>query len=203
MLPRARAEARKDPRPMDITSGLGKALSVHFKEGNLDALLVYPAPKGGWHADVRFKNLPPGIPEVMGTPVSLPLVSMADAEKRVYDTLVVLLSTSAGQSSPPVFILHGFEVTLSSKALNNLKPIVDSFPLEMKTPSYFLDLVSRTVAEAFPVGFSGDRLNNLDHASMVKLAAALTTAALGGVFRYPPRPDLAPGESEPDPSVRH
>ncbi|MGI4851991.1 MAG: hypothetical protein ACRYGR_08630, partial [Janthinobacterium lividum] len=62
LLPWARAEARKTPFDGVQHSPLGRAQIQYARTANLDALIIYAAPLGGWHADVVFKSVPPGTP---------------------------------------------------------------------------------------------------------------------------------------------
>jgi hypothetical protein len=63
LLPWARSEAKKDSLKFEPKSALGRASMSHVSEDKLDAVMIYPAPKGGWHGDVVLKGVPPGVPD--------------------------------------------------------------------------------------------------------------------------------------------
>jgi hypothetical protein len=54
-LPIARARLNEVDR-FELASPLGEAQLPYVTEDNLSAILIYQAPKGGWHADLLLKG---------------------------------------------------------------------------------------------------------------------------------------------------
>jgi hypothetical protein len=91
LLPWARAEAKKKAWSIEVSSALAKATMQYVTEDNLEGIAIYPAPKGGWHCDVTLINVPPGVPNALGTQVAHPLATRADAEAHAKILLVTIL----------------------------------------------------------------------------------------------------------------
>src|SRR6476661_4921942 len=72
LLPRAKAKAAKDNPTYRPISALGRAQMPHLRIDNVEAVLIYQAPKGGWHGDVVLRKVPPGVPDILGSPVDNP-----------------------------------------------------------------------------------------------------------------------------------
>lgn len=68
-------------------------------EANLEGVHIYPAPLGGWHADIAFKDMPPGIPQVVGTPKAMPCNSREDAVDHAVANLSVMLTAMRNRPS--------------------------------------------------------------------------------------------------------
>ena len=92
MLPKAREAAKEDNwEQTREASHIFKGMIAHLKEENLDGVHIYPAPKGGWHADITLKNMPVGVPAVIGTPVAMPCNSRQEAVDHASSNLQMLL----------------------------------------------------------------------------------------------------------------
>lgn len=104
-----------------LGTGLGRATLPHLRVENLAAVLISPAPFGGYHADLVFTGVPPGICNTLGTPVSTPEPTCEAAEATAVRILALLLHRNrlvlAPSSDPEqvIFQLHGteFEVPFS------------------------------------------------------------------------------------------
>ena len=102
-------------------TGLGRATLPHLSAENLEAVLISPAPCGGFHADLVFTAVPPGISNTLGTPVSTPEPTRQAAEAVAVRILALLLHRNRLDLAPSpdpervIFQLHGteFEVPFS------------------------------------------------------------------------------------------
>lgn len=198
LLPWARAEARKPEFEVKLGSALGETTAAYVREDNLDALMIYPAPKGGWHADVVLKHVPPGIPNVMGTRVEQPLRTRAEAEEAGKSLLIfmVKLCERAKSTGDPVFLLHGWAFTLSLKvfelALKAMPEGAGGPSGGYETKEQAIERIEDVLAELCPDGFDGEAFNGWSPIRKARLLGVLTVAALTGVYVYPPRHDASP-----------
>lgn len=197
LLPWARAEARKGDASFLPQNALGRATADYVTEANLDALLIYPAPLGGWRADVTFKHMPAGMPSAMGTPVGRPLRTRRDAEEQGKGLLVGLL---AGDRKPklaaqPVFLLCGHSVTLSAEAIAETATLLPEDSRGYASKGHAINRIEETITALCPKGFSKQAFEALDIMEKARLLAVLHTAAMTGVFVYPPRVDGAPSST--------
>lgn len=102
-------------------TGLGRATLPHLSAKNLEAVLISPATCGGFHADLVFTAVPPGISNTLGRPVSTPEPTRQAAEATAVRILALLLHRNRLDLAPSpdpervIFQLHGteFEVPFS------------------------------------------------------------------------------------------
>lgn len=209
-LPTARIEARKVFTMPEAISAVSKATFAHISEGNLDALVIYPAPKGGWHADIVLKEVPPGVANSFGTPVGSPCASFEEAERVARKMLVMALEIDRinrkGQEPPPLpaFELYGCTLALLPKLFEAAKDMMADV-LEEEYASYdaAMERVGERVALLAPDGFTAEAFNDWPMEKKAKLLSVLHLAALKGVFRYPPLPDGKPLTHPDDSTTKH
>lgn len=194
LLPWARAEAAKGTGRFELKSTLAKATAAYVTEDNLDALIIYPAPLGGWHADMLFKKVPPGVPNTMGTPVEKPCRTRAEAEEAAKAILVMMLTMAqqAQPPAPPVFMLHDFDVRLLPEAIEAAAQAFPDEPHAYESKEHAIERIEAVLAALFPEGFSGERFDALDLPNKARFLSVLHIAAVTGVFVYPPRRDKSP-----------
>lgn len=199
LLPWARAEARKDDIEVELESALGKAAGTYLTEANLDALMIYPAPKGGWHADVVLKTVPPGIPNVFGTPVHKPCRTRTEAEDRGKRMLVMLLALAArnagAEPAAPVFMLDGWTFKLLPElyevALAAFPDRADGYGTKLQAAGRLEAALDRLC----PEGFDGAAFNKWPRGKQADLLTVIHIAVLSGLYAYPMRQDAAPEEA--------
>lgn len=169
----------------------------HISEDRLRAVCIYPAPMGGWHADVVFKNMPPGVPDTVGTSVGSPKPTREKALETGRDLLHLALATARQNATgphypkpPPAFILHGSVFILKPEILAKYaaqKPA----PVPGFDPRTFaLHLIASILDDFCPQGFNGDVFNAWPAPKKALLLGAIHLAALAGVTRFPP-PEVA------------
>jgi len=97
LLPEARAYARKairDPNiQMKVNTTRAMATQRFIVVDNFRALVVYRTSRG-WYADLLLKNVPPGVSDVMGTPLSMPHTTREEAD----EAAVLILNSMCLQS---------------------------------------------------------------------------------------------------------
>jgi hypothetical protein len=213
LLPWARAEARRDPPKFEAGSALGKATSPYVTLANLDALLVTEAPLGGWHADVVFKHVPPGVPNTMGTPVERPLRTRREAEeagKRLLVGMCAMAARNEAAKTPPpgpVFLLHRYAIPLLPKlfelALAAMPEGAGGPGGGYSSKEHATERIEETLDGLCPEGFDGAAFNAWDQAKKVELVTVLHIAALTGVFAYPSRRDATPSGHQATSNAQH
>ncbi len=200
MLPAARAKAAEGGK-IKNESELLRAQLPFIREENFLAVVVYPAPKGGWHADLVLKNVPPGYPDRVGTPVQAPCRSKIEAHEFAQGLLASALILAArnadgggdGAPSKLVFLLDEWAIDLEPQVFERLSALRHLGGLEgygAKQAAH--ERVASMVAQYFPEGVSRRALEDLPHDDYARVAAVLHMAALNGVYAYPPRLDAAP-----------
>ncbi|MFG6572146.1 hypothetical protein ACGYLO_11130 [Sulfitobacter sp. 1A13353] len=131
LLPEARAYARKAMRnpdiQMQINTAKGMATQRFIRADNFRALVVYRTPRG-WYADLLLKQVPPGVSDVMGTPMSMPHETREEAE----EAAVHILQSMCLQS-----IMNEGLVSDGSKA--DVRPF-KLFNISMPLPGEAVDL---------------------------------------------------------------
>lgn len=210
LLPSARVEARKEDGKIELKSALGRETAAYVREDNLDALLIYPAPLGGWHADVVFKHVPPGVPNSMGSPVEHPLRTRQEAEDFAKRLLANLLRIAQMEKSSgnPVFLLHGAAFTLPPEMY---KLALGAVPEGAGGPNggysskeHAINRIEETLADLCPAGFDVKAFNDeWDRGKKAELMTVLFIATLTGVYAYPPRRDATPSGHREQSTARH
>ncbi len=200
LLPWAREKAREDPWEPEMSSPLANATTPYMTEANLDALMIYPAPKGGWHADIVFKTVPPGIPNSIGTPVGSPARTRDEAEKIAKHMLVAVLCVAARNRDPaaavPVFTLHGWVFKLFPDLFQLTLAMMPQYANGYGSPLQAAGRVEAKLDELCPEGFDGDAFNKWPEEKKVILLTTLHIAALSGLYVYPMRQDGPPDTAE-------
>jgi hypothetical protein len=174
---------------------LAMGQAKYMVETNFDALIIYPAPLGGWHADLTL-NVPPGVPNSIGSPVAEPLLTRADAMEKAKQLLVVGLQIAAGQAlvsdGNPVFLLYAMRSSSRLKSLSRPSSVS-----RMAVPMVRRKGRRRGIEQVLHVlcgdrEFTGDDFEKWDKELQLKLMAVLHGAALSGLYAYPQRRDASP-----------
>jgi hypothetical protein len=201
LLPWARAEAKKGAE-LTMTSALGQSAGSYIREDRLRAVMIYPAPKGGWHADVVLENLPPGVPNTFGTRVEAPCRTRAEAEETAKRILVALLGAAElnrGKAErPPVFMLDKWSIALRPEIYDAALALMPHMANGYGSPLQAAVRVEETLADLCPEGFDGKAFGGWPHAKKVELVTVLHIAALSGLYTWPWRRDAPPMD---DPNV--
>lgn len=209
LLPWARAEARKGDVKYEDRSLLGRTTMSYVAEDNLEALSIYPAPMGGWHADLVLKHVPPGVPNVIGSPVGQPHATRAAAEASAKALLVGALTIAKQNREatvakrPPVFILNGWSCELLPRLY---EAALKHFPSRAgcySSKETAVERIEEVLQELCPDGFDGKAFNGWGAEKKSRLLGVLHVAALTGIYVYPLRRDATPSGHEAPVSTRH
>jgi hypothetical protein len=191
LLPKARKKIKNGQGLTEVhmQSPLAKAQAAHIREDNLDAVIVYPAPLGGWHVDVLLRYAPPGVPNSFGSPVGNPYRTRAEAEQAAVDLLVVVLTIAKEQAQPttPVFLLFGGPFKLIPDLLCH--PLAHGWGSKEAAIIGLTATMERLFGAAEP---TTEQFKDMTGDQMVAMSYAIHRAALDGVFAYPIRRDKSP-----------
>jgi hypothetical protein len=163
-------------------------------EKNIEALVIYPAPMGGWHADIVLVDVPPGVANTFGSPVAQPHKTREKAEESALALLTLVLwldKQTKPKPKPPAFLFYGGAFELSSEMLNH--PRASGYGSEVLALERLEMVVSELFGSAEPTKTTITALPVSDKA---RLLAVLHCAVLDGVFAYPPRLDRSPSGHE-------
>ena len=180
-------------------SALGEAALAHVTEDSLDGLHIYPGPKGGWHADVNFRGVPPGFPNSIGSPVQHPFATREEAMERGRYFVVMLLYIARQNAnrpppkSEPVFLLHGFGFKLKSKVPEMVASLMPELRDGYGSPLQAAGRIESFLDENCPDGFDAMTFPDWPQTKQVQLIMLLQGAVMSGLYRYPMIKDEAPG----------
>lgn len=197
LLPAARASVQRNSHQVSDLSVIAQAQQPWVREDNFSALVIYPAPLGGFHADLQFKYAPPGVSNVLGTPVQSPCRNRAEAETAAFAILCMALQLEAQTKAVGTrptgdrqFLFHSVAVTLPAKVYNEA---LDAFPgIEVVlSEAMALERLDEVTAALFgDTTPTYERVMALSREAAARLQAVCLVATLVGVFRYPARPHM-------------
>lgn len=190
LLPDALEAAKRDDGEAIAGTAVAEGMHSHLTLEKLDGVAIYEGEHGGWHADVVFRDMPPGVPGVMGTPVGTPLPTRQAAQDMAPVMLryvVRLALTKPAAPRDPVFEYHGGTIQIPAHILQSL--YAAGFAESGYTAERAVQRVAEIEADLFPDGFSVARYEQLTEDENRRLIAVMTMALATGVFRYPvPQP---------------
>jgi hypothetical protein len=209
LLPAARVVAARNEGDFSM-GALGESLLPYLIESNFDALVVYPAPLGGFHADLMLKHTPHGVAKAMGSPVATPLRTLEEAEQfarklLVFALHVVYKAQMRGPQRSLQFLLYDVVIGLESDLY---KEVLDVFPEASNgygSQEQAAARIERFMTEHGMITVTMGDLDQMDHNTKSTLWTIIHVAALSGLLAYPMRRDASPsGHSEAEQStVRH
>jgi hypothetical protein len=154
---------------------------------NVWGVRVYPAPLGGWHADILLEGVPDGLPDALGTPAASPANTQGEAMAIAIHLIGMAIANSRRERPPEkpkelVFEFHGFEIMIPSEAFELAKPVTQADP---RTPQMMHDRLAQFVEEVFPNGVTSDAMERLEVSGRVRLLTIACMSLAKGIFRYP------------------
>lgn len=192
LLPKARAAVRRGEHKVGGLSPIAQAQQPWVREENFSALVIYSAPLGGFHADLQLTYAPPGISNVLGTPVQSPCRNRAEAETAAYGILCLALQLEADTKAAGAvpggnrqFLFYSIGVTLPARVYNEA---LDAFPnveAVLSEANALERLGEVTIALFGGATPTYERVMALSPEAKARLQAACLVATLVGIFRYP------------------
>ena len=177
-------------------SPLGGAFFDHATVERLRGVHVYRGERGGWFGDLTFRDMPPGITSVIGTPVDMPCSSREEALGQATHLVAVLVATDRVRASgarpgpprDPVFLMGGTQITIKAAALAEIARLGD--PDEGYVSRRLDELMRRHAPDGRLEESSLDGLAPMEKA---KFMAVVAMALLLGMGRWPEPDEAAPG----------
>lgn len=154
----------------------------------------------GWNVDLIFKDMPPGISNMIGTPVDLPHRTKEEAEDHSIKLVTFALDCHRQQlknpnKHPPAFVLYNFPLDLSPAIYEAMiAELPKGFPIRAISYGSVANACRRIeeiLDEVLP-GLARNpkllyrRFNKLSHDEKIRIMSVLHIAALSNVTRYPP-----------------
>jgi hypothetical protein len=196
LLPWARGEAKKSEDRVVVHSAAATSQLQYLTEDNLGGIWVYPAPLGGWHCDLLLKNVPPGVPNAMGTQVGAPLKTRAEAEELAKTLLIAVLvmMEMPKKKQDPVFLLYGWNMPLPRIAIARAPDFYPEFGAGFESIDHAEAAIIDRLMELCPDGDEAGLadLNDWSAEKKSRLLSVLVRAAMTGLFVYPRRRDGVP-----------
>jgi len=191
-LPKARAEFTTAPPDMKL-GALANATAPYVTEDNFDSLVIYPGKRGGWHADLVLRAVPPGVPNTMGTPVGSPCATWEEAENHGRKILTLALAISAeNRAAPkahkPVFLLYDATIKLEPAGL----AYYAQHEFTISSRPIIAAALDGIIPSLFPDGCSKAKFEALSDNKKLILTRLVYVAALAGIYAYPLRKDAPP-----------
>ena len=189
LLPVARVLARSMDHGMDVRSSILRPQLPYLVESHMEALVIVPAPLGGWHVDLLLKRVPRGVSNVLGTSSAQPEATQHAANERALRFLAAVLATGQ-QPAPapdPAFVLHEVAIPLPRELYDKAEQagLLAGGLTGYGSREMAQQRVADTVEATFPRGFTVAALDALSRPELAQLMAVLLIATLNGVFRYP------------------
>jgi hypothetical protein len=195
IMPKARQRAIN--MRAEVTSPLARAVESYMIEDNLAALVIYPAPLGGWFADVMLQNVPPGVSNILGTPVAHPLATYPEALNQGIDIVALILAPKRPgieneSKAPPIFLYYGSSFALFPELLELLDNQYAQYPSTETAHARIKEITLMLFPDRRRPSY--ERLAALSQHQLRILVSVLHIASLTGVMRYPAMEPGMPGD---------
>lgn len=191
LLPAAREKAAEHDFKTEAQSAIGKAHLPYIIESNLEGIHIYHANTGGWIADLYFKNIPIGVPNVIGTPVGRPCKNREEALENATMMLATVINNKPTEPPPPDFVFTIYDMCFPlplemletvAKAQMNIEGEV-GYGSKDNAIKRLENALKHYFGDAEP---SYDLLQSLSHDAKIHLTAICCMCSLSGILRYPP-----------------
>jgi len=193
LLPIARSKLTEGSIRGEAKSLVAKSQAPYYSEDRMAGIHIYHAPLGGWIADLIFRDMPPGIPNALGTPVHSPFRTREEAREGAIGMLAAILEISdqnEGREAvhEPVFQLYDCIIRIDGGILNEIVALGKQ--LGVDEPYENIDDLTRRLEAVLKEVFgeqkpSHDLFLAKSKDNKIKLLSILHLCSLNGVFRYP------------------
>lgn len=187
LLPVALEEAKSDTRTAKVMSEVAEALQTHLTIDKFEALVIHEGELGGWLVELLLRDMPPGHPSAIGTPVREPHRTRQEAQDGALELLIYAIKIAQANTKPPadpIFEYYDCAITILTEILDML--FVNGFG---ESPSYTvehaLERLREIDMELFPQGFSKECADGLPKDAQARWMSVVHLAAATGVFRFP------------------
>jgi hypothetical protein len=205
LLPAAREAAATQEYGLEVMSGVAQAGAPYLREDNFEAIVIYPAPLGGFHCDLLLKKTPTGVANTMGSPVAKPLPTREAALDYAHKILTGMLArerlnaaepaAAEPSGAAPVFELFGADMPILpvfTEVAQDLRQTIETLQRSPFTYDDALAMLAEATSEYLPDGDVLKAARKLNQRQRMNLVISVHLANLVGVFRFPQRSDGTP-----------
>jgi hypothetical protein len=187
MLDERKAEG-KDEILLRATSEIAKVAASFHHRNSMDSVCVYQGEKGGWIADLLFKNVPRGLGDINGTPVGEPHATRNEAIAAVTELVSAYLTRDPPTDSAvpdPVFELFDMVIVVRRSDIERFEREHSDFEgfEESKVVTLLNDIEDRFVQD----NKMFDKLQSMSDVDRRRINGAAFMAIHLGMSRWPPR----------------
>lgn len=184
-------EAIRRAPEMDLVESQASPLGANtFKHIHIDRVAgvhVYQGDRGGWYFDLSFKDLPPGVPNVLGQPVAYPLETKEEAINGAISMLAMLVKTRdkilpRHDDAEAVFPFDDVVISLPSDLIRTLAAAPFP-PPEYEYVRGRLDEIRRQFAEDGTM--TGEVMDKLTEDQRMEVFTVVAMAICRGIARWP------------------
>lgn len=187
LMPEAERRAPEMNMVEASSSSLGANTFKHIHIDRVTGVHVYQGERGGWYFDLTFKDLPPGVPNVLGQPVAYPLETREEAINGAVSMLAMLISTRdktlpGHEDAEAVFPFDDVVITLPSVLIRAL----ESAPVPVPDFGYVCDRLDETRRQFAGDGtMTEDVMGRLTDDQRMQVFTVVAMAICRGIARWP------------------
>jgi hypothetical protein len=182
--------------PLKPETAIGMASLKWYTADKCVGVHVYQGDNGGWFADLAFKDLPPGIGDVLGTPTLFPNRDRQAAIATAIEFLAKVMANQQSPQSPDDTVPFSFDkitVFIPTEMVAEMKKDIEAVP--GKRPSadavaLLLEDLRKQFAQGGP--FTSEVMDRLSAQEQGKVFNRCSMALAIGMPRYPSYPEGMP-----------
>lgn len=193
LLPAAIEEAKNEGLKVITGTAPASGLAAHLTMANFHSLIVHEGEQGGWVVDLMLKDMPPGVPSVLGTPVATPHKTRDEAVEMAPKLLAYMTKLAMSPKEKPVApVFEYFDVNVTMVP-TILEAMVAAGMTQQVESSYCVGRLNEVSKKYFPEGATVEKMDALNHDQRKEVLVVLHMASAMGMFRYP-EPEAKPPE---------
>lgn len=179
-------EIAEDVGDFQAASSIGNMVSPWVTIDNVYGVHIYRNEVNGWIADIELKNTPPGVPNIMGTPVDLPKENRDACEDEAVNFLAMIIreGSKAAPEKPEtnVFVFHGFGIKVPHEMVVQLSEIKEAGGSDVDRGHVISRLkdMERKHGE-----ITYEKLKALNKQDSIEIIAIAGMAIVEGMLRWP------------------
>jgi hypothetical protein len=168
-------------------SALGENTMKYLHVNRLTGVHVYQGERGGWYFDLSFKDLPAGVPNIIGQPVAFPLETREQAIDGAVSMIAVLINRKDEAPAPEegamaLFPFDDVVLQLPSEMIEAIK----NAPIPPPEPGYARTRLDEIRDEVWGGGpLTAEIMDRLDREQRARVLAVVAMAICEGIVRWP------------------
>jgi hypothetical protein len=194
MLNKLLAQAHDLAKQVDAETTAGKPASrmganmvKHLRLSAINGVHIYQDESGRWFADLTFEGLPPGVPDVIGTPSTEPHRTREEAVQEAIRTIATVIHvdanrTASDEAPEAVFDLDDIALTIPSGLIRDIKAGI----VERPGAEYMAQGLNE-LRDQFAGGkrFTAEIFENWPEIDQRRIVAVAALALTEGMIRWP------------------